>query len=137
LTGPVTVGEEGLAIALQSLRRGLKADEVGLFSQVDAESVRWRAYAGATSTDPGTMSEALRAASRSALAERRRDGRARALPGGLDRRVLAVPFDAPGGPAALLATWSDSRASEEETALIEDAAHSLNLALEREEAGRA
>jgi signal transduction histidine kinase/ABC-type multidrug transport system ATPase subunit len=137
LTGPVTIGEEGLAIALQSLRRGLGSDEVGLLSRVDAETVRWRAYAGARSTDPGTMSEALSAAAEPALAEPRRDGTARGLSSSLDRRVLAVPFNAPGGPAALLATWTDARASEEETALIEDAAHSLNLALEREEAGRA
>ncbi|HWF73673.1 MAG TPA: ATP-binding protein [Solirubrobacteraceae bacterium] len=138
LTGPVTVGEEGLAIALQSLRRGLKADEVGLLGRVDAATARWRAYAGPTGTDPGFMSEALRAASGPALAEPRRNGTARTLAGGLEqRRLLAVPFDAPGGPAVLLALLSDSRASEEETALIEDAAHSLNLALEREEAGRA
>ncbi|MDQ6807705.1 MAG: ATP-binding cassette domain-containing protein [Actinomycetota bacterium] len=137
LTGPVTVGEEGLAIALQSLRRGLKADEVGLLSRVDAGTVRWRAYAGTLGTHPATMSEAMRAASRPALDVRRRDGTARSLPSSLDQRILAVPFNAPGGAAALLATLSDSRASEEETALIEDAAHSLNLALEREEAGRA
>jgi signal transduction histidine kinase/ABC-type multidrug transport system ATPase subunit len=137
LTGPVTVGEEGLAIALQSLRRGLKADEVGLLSRVGAETVSWRAYAGPLGTDQSTMSEALHAAPRTALAQRPRDGTARELPHGLDRRILAVPFNAPGGPAALLATWSDARGSEEETALIEDAAQSLNLALEREEAGRA
>jgi signal transduction histidine kinase/ABC-type multidrug transport system ATPase subunit len=137
LTGPVTVGEEGLAIALQSLRRGLKADEVGLLSRLDAETIRWRAYAGSAGTDPGTMSEALKAASWPALSLGRRDGSARALPSALDRRILAVPFNAPSGPAALLAMWSDARGREEETALIEDAAQSLNLALEREEAGRA
>jgi signal transduction histidine kinase/ABC-type multidrug transport system ATPase subunit len=137
LTGPVTVGEEGLAIALQTLRRGLKADEVGLLSSVDGESTRWRAYAGPLGTDPDTMSAALRVASQTALAEHRRDGTARVLPSGLARRVLTVPFYAPAGPTALVAAWGDSHASGEETALIEDAAHSLNLALEREEAGRA
>jgi signal transduction histidine kinase/ABC-type multidrug transport system ATPase subunit len=137
MAGPVTVGEEGLAIALQSLRRGLKADEVGLLSRVDAETVRWRAYAGPTGTDPAAMSEALRVLPSSVLDSRRRDGTAQGMPNSLDRRVLAVPFNAPRGPAALLAAWTDSQVSEEETALIEDAAHSLNLALEREEAGRA
>jgi signal transduction histidine kinase/ABC-type multidrug transport system ATPase subunit len=137
LTGPVTVGEEGLAIALQSLRRGLKADEVGLVDRVDEETITCRAYAGPMGTDPGAMSEALRAAALPALAERHRDGTARALSSSVAGRALAVPFNAPTGPTVLLAAWTDSRASEEQTALIEDAAHSLNLALEREEAGRA
>jgi signal transduction histidine kinase/ABC-type multidrug transport system ATPase subunit len=137
LTGPVTVGEEGLAVALQSLRRGLGADEVGLVSRAGEEAIRWRAYAGPLGTDADTGSEALRAASGPALAESLRDGTARAVPSGLGRRVLAVPFNAPAGATALLAAWGDPRASEEEVALIEDAAHSLNLALEREEAGRA
>jgi signal transduction histidine kinase len=57
------------------------------------------------------------------------------LGSGLGRRVLAVGFPAPGGSTVLLATWRELRASKEETALIEDAAHSLRLALEREEAG--
>ncbi|MGH2915190.1 MAG: sensor histidine kinase, partial [Solirubrobacteraceae bacterium] len=48
--------------------------------------------------------------------------------------VLAVPFAAPAGPAALLASWSGEEITDAETALIEDAAHSLRLALEREEA---
>jgi signal transduction histidine kinase len=43
----------------------------------------------------------------------------------------------PAGPIVLLATWNGLRVSEEETALIEDAAHSLRLALEREEAALA
>jgi signal transduction histidine kinase/ABC-type multidrug transport system ATPase subunit len=137
LTGPVTVGEEGLAIALQTLRRGLKAEEVALLGREEEAAIRWRAYAGPQGTDPARMSVALRTAARSALTEPRRDGSARALTGGLLGRVLAVPFNAPSGPTALLASWSDPRAREEETALIEDAAHSLNLALEREEAGRA
>ena len=137
LTGPVTVGEEGLAIALQSLRRGLGADEVGLLSRVGEEAICWRAYAGPLGTDADTMSEALRAASGPALIESHRDGSARALQSSPGSRVLAVPFDAPAGPTVLLAAWEAPRGSEEETALIEDAAHSLNLALEREEAGRA
>jgi signal transduction histidine kinase/ABC-type multidrug transport system ATPase subunit len=137
LTGPVTVGEEGLAIALLSLRRGLGADEVGLANRVGEEAIRWRAYAGPLGTEPEGMSDALRAASWPALAEPHRDGRARPLPSSVGSRVLAVPFNAPAGPTALLATWSDPRGSEEEKALIEDAAHSLNLALERQEAGLA
>ena len=37
----------------------------------------------------------------------------------------------------LLASWKELRATKDETALMEDAAHSLRLALEREEAGLA
>jgi signal transduction histidine kinase/ABC-type multidrug transport system ATPase subunit len=133
LAGPVTVGE-GLAIALQSLRRGLQAREAALLDGRDAEEPVWRAYAGPLGTDPAAMSHALRAAGRPALTDPRRDGSARGIGGNLRTRVLAVPFVGPSGPIVLLATWHGLRVSEEETALIEDAAHSLRLALEREEA---
>ncbi len=74
-------------------------------------------------------------------------------------RFLAVTFGAPAGPTALLAGWRDgadwpdrdgspgglaghshgsaSSQAADATALLEDAAHSLRLALEREEAGLA
>ena len=135
LAGPVTVSD-GLVIALQSLRRGLQADEVALVTGHAGADIGWRAYSGPLGTEPATMSRSLREASQRALAEGRRDGCARAFASG-GRRVLAVAFMAPGGPAALLATWSGPRMAEQETALIEDASHSLRLALEREEAGLA
>src|SRR6202044_1130592 len=53
------------------------------------------------------------------------------------RQVLAATFPAPGGPTVLLASWPELRAIKDETALMEDAAHSLRLALDREEAGLA
>ena len=59
LAGPVTVGD-GLVIALQSLRRGLRADEVALLSRRGGDDSCWRAYAGPAGTDPATMSSALR-----------------------------------------------------------------------------
>ena len=43
----------------------------------------------------------------------------------------------PAGPTALLAGWRDGPPTADATALMEDAAHSLRLALEREEAGLA
>jgi signal transduction histidine kinase len=46
-----------------------------------------------------------------------------------------VPFEGPAGPTALLARWASVTVTEQETALVENAAHSLRLALEREEAG--
>ena len=51
------------------------------------------------------------------------------------QRVLIVPFDGPAGPTALLARWESQLVTEQETALVENAAHSLRLALEREAAG--
>jgi signal transduction histidine kinase len=45
-----------------------------------------------------------------------------------------VPFLAPDAPATLVASWGGQRVTEAERALVEDAAHSLRLALEREKA---
>ena len=50
---------------------------------------------------------------------------------------LAVTFAAPAGPTVLLAGWRGGPPAADATALMEDAAHSLRLALEREEAGLA
>jgi signal transduction histidine kinase/ABC-type multidrug transport system ATPase subunit len=136
LAGPVTVGEEGLPIALGALRRGLQADEVALLSRPADGPAGWRAYTGPLGTDPETMSDGLRAEATAALASRR-DGRARSLETSAAGRVLAVPFNAPAGPTVLAAAWTAAAVSDDATALIEDAAHSLNLALEREEAGLA
>jgi signal transduction histidine kinase/ABC-type multidrug transport system ATPase subunit len=136
LAGPVTVAE-GLATALQSLRRGLQADEVALATQRSGQDTHWRAYAGPLGADPAAMSRPLRAAAQPALADARRDGSARGAGTSPRRRVLAVPFTAPVGPAVLVAAWNGLLVTSEETALIENAAHSLRLALEREEAGLA
>ncbi len=133
LAGPVTVAN-GLVLALQSLRRGLRAEEVALRTRAEGAEISWRAYVGPSGTDPGTMSAELCQASDQAL-DARRDGSARGFGDDLQRRILAVPFIAPAGPTVLLASWSGLLVTEEETALIEDAAHSLRLALEREEAG--
>jgi GAF domain-containing protein len=136
LAGPVMVGD-GLSIALQSLRRGLQAEEVALLTQPSNGDTSWRAYAGPDGGDLATMSGTLRAAAGHAMSDARRDGAARRVGSTLRRRVLAVPFMAPAGPTVLVASWDPLLVTEEDTALIEDAAHSLRLALEREEAGLA
>jgi len=133
LAGPVHVSE-GLGLALHSLRRGLRADEVGLLTRMADGRAVWRAYSGGSGSDLQTMSEALHVAAARASANGRRDGSACELGADLQQRVLAVPFSAPHGPGVLLAAWDGAAVSEQETALIEDAAHSLRLALEREEA---
>jgi signal transduction histidine kinase len=51
--------------------------------------------------------------------------------------VVATTFDAPGGRAALIARWVGSELPGDALALIGDAAHSLRLALERDEAEQA
>ncbi|HWF56372.1 MAG TPA: ATP-binding cassette domain-containing protein, partial [Solirubrobacteraceae bacterium] len=135
LAGPVPVADR-FAIALGSLRRGLQADEVALVTGT-AEQPELRAYAGRDGADPAGISAALTRAFQQPLTDSRRDGLARRVSAGLGTRIVAVPFNAPGGPTVLLAAWSEPRVSEDETALIEDASHSLRLALEREEAGLA
>ena len=133
LTGPATVGD-GLASALQSLRRGLRAQEVGLLTRLADGATTWRAYADTFGTDVTAMSDDLREIAEQAIAELPVDGTARTLAAGPGVRALAVSFTAPGGRTTLLATWPQSAFTEEETPLIEDAAHSLRLALDGEEA---
>jgi signal transduction histidine kinase/ABC-type sulfate/molybdate transport systems ATPase subunit len=136
LAGPVTI-VDGLPLALQSLRRGLRANEVALLTGRAGEDACWRAYAGPLGTDSSVASSELREASLDALADPDRDGSAREIGASTSARILAAPFHGPAGPTTLIATWSELRVTEEESALIADAAHSLRLALEREEAGLA
>ncbi|MBV8431787.1 MAG: hypothetical protein JO244_11520 [Solirubrobacterales bacterium] len=72
-----------------------------------------------------------------ALALASYDGKARDFGRDGSASLLAVPFSAPGSPAVLVAAWAELRVTDAERALIEDAAHSLRLALEREEAALA
>jgi signal transduction histidine kinase/ABC-type multidrug transport system ATPase subunit len=142
LAGPVPVAE-GLFAAVESLRRGLRADEVALLTQPPDAAPRWRAFTGPMGRDPASASPSLRGTAEQFLAGAHRDGAAgqdgvaRPVLSGRGRRVLAATFPAPGGPTVLLASWKALRATKDETALMEDAAHSLRLALEREEAGLA
>ena len=135
LAGPVPVGE-GLSIAVQSLRRGLQAHEVALITR-PARPARWRAFAGPLGTDGSSATPPMRDIAETALASTLPDGVARQLQSSRRHRVRAVAFVAAGGPTVLLASWRRVPPTKEETALLEDAAHSLRLALEREEAGHA
>ncbi|HYB48023.1 MAG TPA: ATP-binding protein, partial [Streptosporangiaceae bacterium] len=136
LAGPVLVSE-GLVIAVQSLRRGLQADEVALITQSPGKLARWRAFAGPLGTDTSAVSASMSGLAETALSSTHPDGVARQLHSGRGQRVRAVAFVAAGGPTVLLASWRRVPPTKEETALLEDAAHSLRLALEREEAGHA
>jgi signal transduction histidine kinase/ABC-type multidrug transport system ATPase subunit len=136
LAGPVLVAE-GLVIAVQSLRHGMQAEEVTLLTQPPDSPARWRAFAGPLGTDPSSVTPSLRDLAGEALSRADLDGVARELRSSRRHRARAVTFMAAGGPTVLLATWRRVPPSTEETALMEDAAHSLRLALEREEAGHA
>jgi len=130
LAGPQPT-EGGLALALLALCRGLGADAIALHHG-DGQ---------ASHLTPAPLGEA--AAARSADQQRRaavlvlatsRLNRAR--PVGPD--VIAVPIDAPGGRTVVTAWWADAgRLSDEALDLLDDAARSLRLALEREALERA
>jgi signal transduction histidine kinase/ABC-type multidrug transport system ATPase subunit len=139
LAGPVLVSE-GLVSAVQSLRHGLQAEEVALITQPAGQAsvpTRWRAYAGPMGTDPDSAATSLKELAADALSSSHPDGVARQLRSSRRHRARAVAFMAAGGPTVLLASWRRVPPTKEETALMEDAANSLRLALEREEAGHA
>ena len=128
LAGPVPVSE-GLEVALRALRRGLQADEVALLSRGPDGTPASRAHAG--SYHPG---QAVPAGGRNRHPGAHR--RVRRRPGAEHdgQRQLSVTFPAPGGPTVLVASWGKRSATADAVALMEDAAHSLRLALEREAA---
>ena len=137
LAGPVPVAD-GLVLAVQALRRGLQAHDVALVIGSRDGSLECRGAAGPPGSEPVRPARARAAQPGRARAGRGRPGRAGpAGPGRPGELVLAVTFAAPGGPAALLARWRGEKMTADGTALMEDAAHSLQLALEREEAGLA
>ena len=144
LAGPVPVAN-GLAVALQALSRGLQADQAALLTRAGEprraatgrrgrQSCRVaRSCGGESGTDPPAA--LLGTAERLLATPRRDDVASRVQIAG--QQFLAVTFAAPAGPTALLAGWRSGPPTADATALMEDAAHSLRLALEREEAGLA
>ena len=143
LAGPVPI-DEGLEVALDALRRGLAAEEVALLTSERAEglsrggetsgrapSLRLLAWAGTGNRSPDLADAARAALETGDTALRRREGGRR---GGWR---VALEFPAPGGPAALVVSWPVSAERPEHRSLIEDAANSLRLALEREASERA
>jgi len=161
LAGPVPV-EAALRIALQALRRGLDADEVMLVAAgpdggmqcrgyssapVDLRTRDWREGAGHPA-GPGNrdgelaVPEAALAAVGAVLDRADPDGVAvtgqaslgtlRTGGGSGGGRHLSVTFAVPDGRTVLLAGWRDGTRPDDATDLLEDAANSLRLALERE-----
>jgi signal transduction histidine kinase/ABC-type branched-subunit amino acid transport system ATPase component len=136
LAGPIPVAK-GLAIALQALRRGLQADQAALLTRLPNAALSCRAFVTGDGIRNGAGPQApLLEAADQLLAIPRRDDVASPLQVA-GQQLVAVTFAAPAGPAVLLAGWRAVPPTEGATALMEDAAHSLRLALEREEAGLA
>jgi signal transduction histidine kinase/ABC-type multidrug transport system ATPase subunit len=136
LAGPVPVAD-GLSIALQALRRGLNADEVALVTTEPGGTPVCRAYSG----DHHAAPAAVLVQAQAALDQGGPDGMAvadvtagGAKARGAGNRCLSVTFAAPGGRSVLLASWRDAGSPDDATDLLEDAAHSLRMALEREKA---
>ena len=136
LAGPVPVAD-GLGTALHALRAGLGAHEVALVTGTPDGKTGGRAHAGPSAT----ASAPALAAARAALVDGEPRGVAitRAIAGEAGGSAdpatcLSVTFTAPDGPTVLLASRADGAARDDATDLLEDAAHSLRLALERENA---
>ena len=129
LAGAVPVAA-GLSVALQALRRGLGASEAALATATADGSVTVRAYSGAGGD--ADVSAATVAAARAALEGGWPDGVAAGVTG--TGRYQWVTFAAPAGRTVLLSSWADGELRDDATDLLEDAAHSLQMALEREQA---
>jgi signal transduction histidine kinase/ABC-type multidrug transport system ATPase subunit len=129
----------GLDIAVDTLRLGLGANEVGLLGWLPDEEPRCRGWSGATGGSMRATSPLL-SALQAAHESSDRPIISIEVAGS---RVLAARVPAPDGPLTLLAAWplhgsgADFGPDAAAAALLEDAARSLQLALERETSERA
>jgi signal transduction histidine kinase/ABC-type multidrug transport system ATPase subunit len=132
LAGPLPVSRS-LREALQALCRGLQADEAALVIRRAGQEPEVRAAACRAGLQAADASDDLIATAAGMLSRARQDDVAvHAL--GTYGPMVAVTFAAPGGGAALVACWRTAAQPPDAAALAEDAARSLQLALEREEA---
>ena len=122
----------GLAVALLALCRGLGADAIALHHPNGDTTHLTPGHLGDIAA--GVAHVRQQAAADLVLGSTRKLDRAR--PVGAD--VLAVPVAAPDGSAVVTAWWADpSRLSNDALDLLDDAARSLHLALERQSLERA
>ncbi len=135
LGGPAPVGES-LRTALEVLRRGLGAESVAVYSA--AASGGQLALAGAAGQpDEGVDGTALARVVEQHRAGAADHGTAATLPAGHDRWLHLVTFADPTEVAALLVARHGEPADPDERALVEDAAHSVQLAMARHRAQQA
>ena len=102
LAGPVPVAE-GLGIAVQSLRRGLQAEEVALLTLPPGGPPHGARFAGRRQVRRRPAS--LLTLAEVALSTGSLDGMAKQLNSSRRRRARAVTFMAAAGPTVLLASW--------------------------------
>jgi signal transduction histidine kinase/ABC-type multidrug transport system ATPase subunit len=137
LAGPAPL-TRALPAALDALRSGLQADAAGLVvDDAGGDPYGWRALV--EDQEPPSGAAALRGADDARSALQRPDGLARSFQNAAGTNVVAVGFGTPRA-AALVAFWSTPMGAGKSvaaTALLEDAARSMQLALEREESERA
>ena len=138
LAGPAPP-ESGLRAALRALQVGLRASAVALVHG-DGAALSVRAWAGSgldpAADGPGSIIDAARHA---VAARAPGAGRIERVTSGPAGESVVAAFPAPGGTAALVSHWAATGAIAHPArqALIEDAANSFRLALEREESERA
>ncbi len=148
LAGPLPVSQS-LGVALAALCRGLQADEAALVIRPAGGQPQVRASglpaAGRPGVGlpgvgrpgvgrPGQASSELVSIASSVLQQARAADITVHRTGGDGGELMTVPFTAPGGDAALVAGWQTGSPPADAAALLDDAARSLQLALEREEA---
>ncbi|MGA2530458.1 MAG: ATP-binding cassette domain-containing protein [Acidimicrobiales bacterium] len=136
LAGPEPVSK-GLLQAMQSLHRGLRVTEIELWLYLSAGLPRCVAFVDADNLahwEPPRRdaADAIRAFSGAAPTFS-----PSTLTLGTRGRVVATTFDAPGGRATLIARWTETQLPDDALALLADGAHSVRLALERDEAEQA
>ena len=140
LAGPLPI-EVGIGAALQTLQNGLGASEIALVTQpAGGDGAGFRGWAGTTPDQAGSPD--LLAIARSAFGgDEAHTGPVQLdpLPGSREGPAIVAGFPAPGGQAALVARWSrpGTGSALDRRTLLDDAANSLRLALEREESERA
>jgi signal transduction histidine kinase/ABC-type multidrug transport system ATPase subunit len=135
LAGPEPVSR-GLLLALESLQRGMRATEIELWVKPLAAPPRCAAAVDADNQAQRDPSPRDSADASRAFSAGSQGGGPRVLSGATGY-VIATTFDAPEGRAALIARWLGAELPDDAAALMGDAANSLRLALEREEAEQA
>ncbi|HET7355333.1 MAG TPA: ATP-binding cassette domain-containing protein [Nocardioidaceae bacterium] len=129
LAGPIPV-DGALETALEALLRGMHADEIGLFVPGSDGEATCRARADIHgSGEPGLAEEVAEHRARTAAS-----GRVEPIGGSRRGWGLAVSFVTEDGVVTLAARKRTGTVAAETSALMEDAASSVRLALERERA---
>lgn len=137
LAGAVAISD-GLEVAVETLRVGLGADGVGLANREAGGRLHWRSWSGGSGL---TLEDAATIATTLTTLDWSRDADPVVVRDSPKARVIAAKVRLAEDPMVLLAVWrpeeSQGGPTENAAPLIEDAARSFQLALEREGAERA